>query len=141
MEVTGPLAFLEKKEPSNGVDNERGTIILALFKSEKHIKHPEWLPVVGQQDCRCTTRSKTDIKGAAQHQPRDSENESYNSPWKRIRIDYFGPFWGQMFLIVVGTYFCSHRTAEPGVLPSETWSARFVMPVQPAPGECRRKYK
>ncbi len=35
----------------------------------------------------------------------------------------------------------SHRTAEPGVLPSETWSTRLVMPVQPASGECWRKYK
>ncbi len=29
----------------------------------------------------------------------------------------------------------------PGVLPSETWSMRLVMPAQLAPGECRRKYK
>ncbi len=25
--------------------------------------------------------------------------------------------------------------------PSETWSTRLVMPAQPAPGECQRKYK
>ncbi len=35
----------------------------------------------------------------------------------------------------------SHRTAEPGVPPSETKSTQLVMPAQPAPGECRRKYK
>ncbi len=35
----------------------------------------------------------------------------------------------------------SHRTVDPGVPPSETWSTRLVMPAQPAPGECRRKYK
>ncbi len=80
------------------------TTIPTLFKSEKHIKDPEWLHVVSQQDCRCTPTSNTDIKGAAQHPPRDNENESHDSPWKRIRIDYFGPFWGQMFLIVVDTY-------------------------------------
>ncbi len=28
----------------------------------------------------------------------------------------------------------SHRTVEPGVPPSETWSTQLVMPVQPALG-------
>ncbi len=32
-------------------------------------------------------------------------------------------------------------TAEPVVPPFETWSTQLVMPAQPAPGECRRKYK
>ncbi len=27
-----------------------------------------------------------------------------DSPWQRIHIDYFGPFWGQMFLIVVDAH-------------------------------------
>ncbi len=35
----------------------------------------------------------------------------------------------------------SHRTIEPAVPPSETWSMHLVMPAQPAPGECRHKCK
>ncbi len=35
----------------------------------------------------------------------------------------------------------SRRTVRSGVLPPETWSTRLVMPAQPAPGECRSKYK
>ncbi len=33
------------------------------------------------------------------------------------------------------------RIAESGVPPSQTWSTQLVMPAQPAPVECRRKYK
>ncbi len=34
-----------------------------------------------------------------------------------------------------------HRIVEPGVLQYVTCSTQLVMPVQPAPGECRHKYK
>ncbi len=33
------------------------------------------------------------------------------------------------------------KTGEPGVAPSQTWSAQLVLPAQLAPGECRLKYK
>ncbi len=35
----------------------------------------------------------------------------------------------------------SHRTVGTGVPPPETWSTQLVIPPQPAPSECRRKYK
>ncbi len=35
----------------------------------------------------------------------------------------------------------SRRTVEPGVTPPVMWSTQLVMPVQPAPGQCRQKYK
>ncbi len=35
----------------------------------------------------------------------------------------------------------SHWIAEPVEHLPETWSARLVMPAQPAPGECHHKYK
>ncbi len=35
----------------------------------------------------------------------------------------------------------SLRIAESVVPPSETWLMQLVMPAQPAPGECQRKYK
>ncbi len=35
----------------------------------------------------------------------------------------------------------SLRPVEPGVHLSEAWSAQLVMPTQPAPSECRHKYK
>ncbi len=34
-----------------------------------------------------------------------------DTPWKRVPIDYFGPFWGQMFLVIVDAHSkCSSST-------------------------------
>ncbi len=27
-----------------------------------------------------------------------------DAPWKRVHVDFFGPFWGQIFLVVVNAY-------------------------------------
>ncbi len=34
----------------------------------------------------------------------------------------------------------SHRTVEPGVPPSVTWSTQLVLPAQPVRGEFHHKY-
>ncbi len=67
-------------------------------------------------------------------QPRSKQTWS-SSPDHESSATHDGERTGRTSLVNL------HRTAEPGVYPSETRSAQLVMPAQPAPGECRHKYK
>ncbi len=55
------------------------------------------------------------------------------SPDRESSVTYDGERTGWKSLVSL------RRTVEPGVYLSETWSARLVMPAQPAQGECRHK--